>query len=159
MGMHIETERKFLVEGEAFKREVVEVHRLRQGYIARENGNTVRVRIADGTGILTVKGPGDAGGFSRKEWEIRIPAEDAEALFALCRDGRIEKSRYVIPAGGGRKWEVDVFEGDNEGLVLAEIELGAMDEAFDRPAWLGREVTGDPRYYNASLVRRPFKSW
>ena len=157
--MHLETERKFLVRSDGFETEAVAAHRLCQGYIACEGGNTVRVRIADGTGYLTIKGPGIPGGLSRREWEMEIPLADAEALLGLCRSGRIEKTRYIIPAGPGRKWEVDRFHAENEGLVLAEIELSGADETFDKPAWLGEEVTGDARYYNSALSRRPFRSW
>ena len=157
--IHLETERKFLVRSDAFEAEAVAAHHLRQGYIACEGGNTVRVRIADSTGILTIKGPGGPSGISRQEWEREIPLQEAEALFGLCRSRRIEKTRYIIPAGGGRKWEVDRFQGENEGLVLAEIELSCADETFEKPAWLGEEVTGIPRYYNSALSRRPFRSW
>lgn len=157
--IRLETERKFLVRSDAFEAEAVAKHRLCQGYIACEGGNSVRVRIDDGKGILTVKGPGNAAGISRSEWETEIPLGDAEALLGLCRSRRIEKTRYIIPAGNGRKWEVDRFYGENEGLVLAEIELGSADETFESPAWLGEEVTGDVRFYNSYLSRRPFKTW
>ena len=90
---------------------------------------------------------------------MEIPREEAESLLGLCRGGRIEKTRYIIPAGGGRKWEVDRFHGENEGLVLAEIELSGADETFEKPSWLGEEVTGDPRFYNSTLSRRPFRTW
>lgn len=157
--IQLETERKFLVRSDAFAAEAVASHRLCQGYIACEGGNTVRVRIADRSGYLTIKGPGGPTGISRREWEMEIPLPDAEALFALCRGGRVEKTRYIIPADGGRRWEVDRFHGENEGLVLAEIELSAADETFEKPDWLGEEVTGDARYYNSFLSRRPFRSW
>ena len=155
--MHIETERKFLVRSDAFRAEVVASHRISQGYIAHDGGNTVRIRIQDGKGILTVKGPTD--GCSRAEWEIEIPLEDAEALLRLTKSGRIEKTRHIVPAGKDRVWEVDEFLGENEGLVMAEIELGSPDEPFEKPAWLGEEVTGDRRYYNSFLSRFPYKTW
>lgn len=156
--MNIETERKFLVRDDSFKAEAVRTLRIRQGYIAHEAGKTVRVRIADDRGYLTIKGP-SSNGISRLEWEREIPLQDAEDLMELCSDGRIDKTRFIVPASGGRKFEVDEFYGDNEGLVMAEIELGSEDEAFVRPAWLGEEVTGDRRYYNSHLLTYPFKAW
>lgn len=162
--MHIETERKFLVRNGGFKAEAVAAHRMRQGYIAHENGRTVRVRISDSTGWLTIKGP-SANGISRQEWEKEIPLADAEDLFALCQSGSIDKTRYIVPVfseasgGEGRFFEVDEFYGDNEGLVVAEIELGSEDESFPHPSWLGPEVTGDHRYYNSQLCLHPFKEW
>lgn len=155
--MHIETERKFLVRDSSYRAQAVESHRVRQGYIAHDSGRTVRVRIWDERGILTIKGP-TFGGMSRLEWEEEIPLQDAEDLFLLCKPGVIDKVRYIIPAGE-RRFEVDEFHGDNEGLVMAEIELGSPGEAFERPAWLGEEVTGDKRYYNSYLSRCPFRTW
>lgn len=159
---HIETERKFLVRDGRFKALAVKACRIRQGYIAHEGGNTVRVRIRDGEGFLTIKGPSLDGGLSRFEWEKQIPLADAEALFLLCHGGAIDKTRYLVPEGmnpAGRFFEVDEFYGDNEGLVMAEIELDAPDEAFQKPDWLGEEVTGDRRYYNSHLLKNPFKDW
>lgn len=166
--MHIETERKFLVNDDSFKAEAVAAHRMRQGYIAHENGRTVRVRISDNIGWLTIKGP-SANGISRQEWEKEIPLADAEDLFSLCQSGSIDKVRYIVPiesatstpAGSheGRFFEVDEFHGDNEGLIVAEIELGSEDETFPRPSWLGSEVTGDRRYYNSQLCLNPYKDW
>ena len=157
--MNIETERKFLVRGDSFKSEAVRTLRIKQGYIAHDAGRTVRVRIADDKGFLTIKGPSMNGGISRLEWEREIPLQDAEDLMLLCKDGKIDKTRFIIPAANGRKFEVDEFYGDNEGLVMAEIELGSEDEAFVRPSWLGDEVTGDKRYYNSHLLTYPFKDW
>ncbi|MBR0246997.1 MAG: CYTH domain-containing protein [Bacteroidales bacterium] len=176
--MHIETERKFLVKDLGFKDLAVKAYEIKQGYIAHDGGNTVRVRIRDKQGFLTIKGP-SVDGISRHEWEREIPLEDAQELFLLCRGGSIEKTRYVVPSAGpshscghGRPqvsedicpdrekfFEVDVFYGENEGLVMAEIELERPDEPFERPAWLGREVTGDRRFYNSHLLRNPFKLW
>ena len=156
--MNIETERKFLVQDEGFKAQAVEYHRIRQGYIAHDGGRTVRVRLWDDTGVLTIKGPSMDGGLSRYEWEKEISREEAEDLFLLCKPGMVDKTRWIIPAGE-RKFEVDEFHGENEGLVMAEIELGSPDEAFERPSWLGEEVTGDKRYYNSYLARKPFKTW
>ena len=156
--MHTETERKFIVKNEDFRAQATESHRISQGYIAHDGGNTVRVRILDKKGILTIKGP--SNGISRAEWEIEIPLGDAEELMLLTRSGRIEKTRHIVPAKDSvRYWEIDEFRGDNEGLIMAEIELGSEDESFDKPSWLGEEVTGDPRYYNSYLSKVPFKSW
>lgn len=155
--MNTETERKFLVKDDSYKAEAVRSYRITQGYIAHDSGNTVRVRIRDGVGFLTIKGM--TSGCSRPEWEIEIPLKDAEDLFALCKPGSVDKTRHIIPAAGGHYFEVDEFHGDNEGLVMAEIELGSEDESFLKPAWLGEEVTGDPRYYNSYLSRKPYRYW
>ena len=154
--MHTETERKFLVRDASFKEKAVRSYRITQGYIAHDSGNTVRIRIRDGVGILTIKGA--TKGFSRPEWEMEIPLKDAEELFTLCKSGSIDKTRYIVPAGE-RCFEVDEFHGDNEGLVMAEIELGSEEESFDRPSWLGEEVTGDPRFYNSYLSKKPYRFW
>ena len=168
--MQIETERKFLVTGDGYKAEAGEKHRIRQGYIAHDGGNTVRVRLLDGQGIITVKGPSH-GGISRMEWEKEISAQDFKDLLQVCHGSVIEKTRYIIPAGQAavseshsthgkdRFFEVDVFHGDNEGLVMAEIELGNEEENFPHPSWLGEDVTGDKRYYNSYLTIRPYKTW
>ncbi len=159
--MNIETERKFLVKDSSYKALAVKSYTISQGYIAHDSGNTVRVRIRDNEGFLTIKGP-SADGISRQEWERKIPLEDARELFLLCKPGSIEKTRWIVPestAPAGRFFEVDEFHGDNEGLTVAEIELGRADETFDKPDWLGQEVTGDKRYYNAQLSRHPFKFW
>ena len=151
-----EIERKFLVAGD-FREEVSGAGRIVQGYLSSTPGRTVRVRIRDGRGYLTIKGP--ARGLTRFEWEKEIPADEAEQLLALCTEGVIDKTRHLVPASDGHVWEVDEFHGDNAGLVVAEIELDSEDEPFVRPAWLGAEVTGDRRYYNSSLMRRPYKEW
>ena len=151
--MHIETERKFLVRDLGFKAAAISSSHIRQGYIAHDGGNTVRIRIRDNQGILTIKGPSDAAGVSRKEWEKEIPREEAEELFLLCRGGVVDKTRHIVPVqDSARFFEVDEFHGLNEGLLLAEIELENPDEPFCRPDWLGREVTGDRRYYNSWLA-------
>ena len=155
--MQIETEKKFLVKDDGYKAQAVESHRIRQGYIAHDMGRSVRVRILDDKGILTVKGPFIGVG-SRPEWEKEISLKEAEELFLICKPGSIDKTRWIVPAGE-RKFEVDEFHGENEGLVMAEIELESQDEAFERPSWLGEEVTGDPRFYNGYLARNPFKNW
>ena len=155
--MQIETERKFLVTDDSYKAQAVRSYSIRQGYIAHDSGRSVRVRIRDGQGILTVKGP-HLSEASRPEWEKELTLQEAEELFLLCKPGTVEKTRWVVPAGE-RFFEVDEFHGENEGLVLAEIELGSEDEAFGKPSWLGTEVTGDKRYYNSYLARNPFKTW
>ena len=157
--MHIETERKFLVKDDSFKTLATESHRLTQGYICRESGRTVRVRLCDDRAFLTIKGGSNASGMSRFEWEKEIPAEDARDLFLLCQGGIIDKTRYIIPADSGRFFEVDEFHGENAGLVMAEIELGSETESFEQPDWLGAEVTGDRRYYNSMLSAHPFSEW
>lgn len=156
--MHIETERKFLVKDSSYKAAAIKSYHICQGYIAHDSGNSVRVRIRDKQGFLTIKGP-SADGVSRQEWEREIPLEDARELFLLCKPGSIDKIRWIVPAGPVRYFEVDEFFGENEGLVMAEIELSQPDEPFERPEWLGQEVTGDRRYYNAQLCQHPFKSW
>ncbi len=151
-----EIERKFLVAGD-FRREVSGASHIIQGFLSSAPGRTVRVRIRDDRGYLTVKGP--ARGLTRFEWEKEIPADEARQLLALCEPGAIDKTRHLVPASDGHVWEVDEFHGDNEGLVVAEIELTSEDESFVRPAWLGAEVTGDRRYYNSSLTQCPYKDW
>ncbi len=156
--MHIETERKFLVNDDSYKEMETECHRLTQGYICREKGRTVRVRLWDDRAYLTIKGAGSASGMSRYEWEKEIPVDEARGLMALCREGIIDKTRYIVPFGG-HDFEVDEFHGDNAGLVMAEIELENESEPFGRPGWLGKEVTGDRRYYNSMLTLHPFSEW
>ena len=165
--MNIETERKFLVLNEDYKAQAVKSYRIRQGYIAHDSGRTVRVRIRDDKGFLTIKGPSIIPG-SRPEWEKEISLPEAEDLFPLCKPGSVDKTRWIVPAGGStgsptgpspRFFEVDEFHGENAGLVMAEIELGSPDEPFARPSWLGEEVTEDKRYYNGYLAEHPFKTW
>ena len=156
--MNIEIERKFLVKDESFKSMATESHRLTQGYICKESGRTVRVRLWDDKGYLTIKGAGSASGMSRYEWEKEISAEDARDLFMLCQSGIIDKTRYIVPVDG-KTFEVDEFYGENAGLVMAEIELESEDASFTRPSWLGKEVTGDRRYYNSMLSVHPFSEW
>lgn len=164
---HIEIERKYLVRSDIFLRLATEKHEVKQGYLCADGVRTVRVRRWDDRGVLTIKGHGN--GVSRFEWEKVISAEDADELFRLCQPGRISKTRYIVPLEGSAeaegdnacnlKVEVDVFHGENEGLVFAEIELPAEDYRFELPEWLGKEVTGDPRYYNAYISSHPFKTW
>ena len=155
--MSTEIERKYLVQGEAWKKDVSQSTPIEQGYFPTQKGVTVRVRRRGGQGYLTVKGP--SFGISRAEFEYEIPLSDAiEMLETLCQKGRIQKVRHVIP-WGNHLWELDVFEGENQGLVTAEIELRSEQEAFEKPAWLGKEVSEDPRYRNAALVKMPFSQW
>ena len=154
--MGIEIERKFLVVGKDWK-DGVHGRRLRQGYLSLDKERTVRVRVAGEAAWLTVKGL--TTGLARQEFEYAIPPADAHQLLdELCLRPLIEKTRYEL-SHAGHRWEVDEFEGANAGLVVAELELEHPDEAFARPSWLGREVSDDPRYFNASLVRHPFRDW
>jgi CYTH domain-containing protein len=154
--MGIEIERKFLVAGTAWRENATSV-RCCQGYLCPGSGVTVRVRTMGEQGFLTVKGRGM--GLARPEFEYAIPLADATELLAtLCVKPLIIKDRYRVEHAG-LVWEVDVFAGENEGLVLAEVELAEPDQAVSLPAWVGAEVSGDPRYYNASLVRNPFSRW
>lgn len=152
-----EIERKFLVSG-AFQDQVQKSTRIVQGYLCSVPERTVRVRIKGDKGYLTIKGIGSASGTTRFEWEREITPLEAEQLLAICEPGVIDKVRHLVTAGE-HTFEVDEFHGDNEGLVVAEVELGAEDEAVARPAWLGEEVTGDARYYNSMLMKQPYTTW
>lgn len=152
-----EIERKFLVKGD-FRKHAKGMQPIVQGYISSHPARSVRVRQVGQKAYLTIKGIGDAAGVRRLEWEKEISTAEAEGLLGLCEPGRIEKNRYIIPVGR-HVFEVDEFLGDNQGLVLAEVELMAEDEVFDKPDWLGEEVTGVERYYNAMLIRIPYKDW
>lgn len=151
-----EIERKFLVTGDAWH-ETAESTRYRQGFLSTVPERTVRVRVAGLRGTITVKGKNL--GARRAEFEYEIPVADAEQMLdTLCERPLIEKVRHTLTAGP-HTWEVDVFEGDNAGLVVAEIELGSEDEAFEKPEWVGDEVTSDPRYFNSNLVANPYRTW
>ncbi len=151
-----EIERKYLLTGDQW-RSLAEGTHYRQGYLSTVKERTVRVRTIGEKGYLTIKGI--TVGISRLEFEYEIPTDDAnELLDELCERPIIEKHRYKIPYGG-LVWEVDEFHGVNEGLVIAEVELESDDQAIDVPAWVGEEVSGDPRYFNAALVRCPFNTW
>lgn len=154
---HQEIERKFLVQGE-FKSLAYEKTHIEQGYFATQPGRTVRVRIRGEKGYLTIKGPSKKDGFARYEFETEIPLEDANEMMKLCMPGRVDKDRYLIK-NGKHIIEVDEFFGDNEGLVVAEIELDSEDEVYEKPDFLGKEVTGDFHYYNKYMLRRPYKLW
>ena len=152
-----EIERKFLVSGE-FKSLANSHSRMVQGYISSARGRTVRVRIRDDKGYLTIKGASNASGTSRYEWEKELPLAEAEELMKLCEPGVIDKTRYLVRSGR-HTFEVDEFYGENEGLVVAEVELTSEDEAFEKPDFIGREVTGDVRYYNSQLMKHPYTVW
>lgn len=152
-----EIERKFLVAGD-FRPYVEKSTHIVQGYLSSVPERNVRVRLKGEKGYLTVKGIGNASGTTRFEWETEITREDAEALIGVCEPGVIDKTRHLVSVGR-HVFEVDEFHGDNDGLIMAEVELGSEDEAFEKPAWLGQEVTGDPRYYNAMLMKQPYRSW
>ena len=152
-----EIERKFLVDGE-YKSKAYASSHIVQGYICSARGRTVRVRIRDDKGYLTIKGPADASGISRYEWEKEIPLDEARDLMKICEPGAIDKTRYLVRSGR-HVFEVDEFYGENEGLVIAEVELSSPDEPFEKPDFIGQEVTGDARYYNAQLKRHPFCRW
>lgn len=149
--MATETERKFLVKDE-FKHLAVGNKKIIQAYLSIDPGKTIRIRIADKDAFITVKSRIRGKSISRSEWEFQIPYSDAEEMMSLCLSGKIVKTRYLIPYRN-HIWEVDVFHDKNEGLVIAEIELLSENEKFDKPDWLGEEVTGNPEYYNSNLIK------
>lgn len=153
-----EIERKFLVLNQNFLAQADNRAELIQGYLNSDPARTVRVRIENGVGSLTIKGLSDEEGLSRPEFEKTIDAKDVRTLLLVCEPGVINKTRHCVPCGA-HVYQVDVFAEENAPLVLAEIELGAKDEAFQKPSWLGQEVTGDKRYYNSALVKRPYSTW
>jgi adenylate cyclase len=154
----IEIERKFLVKNDSFKKEAFARNYIAQGYLSSAPERTVRVRIKGEKGFLTIKGASNDSGLSRFEWETEIPVSEAESLLLLCEKGVIDKTRFEIKQGN-HVFEVDEFYSDNEGLIIAEIELDSENDTFEKPDWLGKEVTGDIRYYNAYLSKNPFKNW
>ena len=154
----VEIERKYLVTNCDFIMESKENFRIVQGYLNSNPERTVRVRIKGGKGFLTIKGIGNESGMTRFEWEKEIKISEAEALLLLCEKGAIDKIRYNV-IFENHLFEVDVFQGENEGLIVAEIELQSENETFSKPNWLGNEVTSDERYYNSFLSNRPFKYW
>ena len=162
----MEIERKYLVKDDTYKQLAVSHHHIRQGYISREKMGTVRIRITDNQAFLTIKGKPAAGHFARYEWEKEIDMKEAEELMQLCQGTIIDKTRWIVPATAQMvedcsnshnvtprdlKWEVDEFHGKHEGLVVAEIELESEDQSFEKPAFIGDEVTDAPRYYNANM--------
>ena len=154
----MEIERKFLVCSNDYKQQAYASSRIRQGYICSGHGRTVRVRTRGGCGFLTIKGPSFDGGLSRYEFEKEITEDEAEQLFKLCEPGIIDKTRYLVKCGN-HVFEVDEFYGENEGLVMAEVELNSPDEPFEKPDFIDKEVTGDRRYYNGHLRTYPYRLW
>lgn len=155
---HLEIERKFLVVSDAYKQEATSQVRIAQGFLNTNPERTVRVRIKGNQGFLTVKGPSNLSGTTRFEWETEISLQEATNLIDLCEDVILEKVRFEVPLGN-KLFEVDEFLGENKGLVVAEVELNHEDEVFERPKWLGEEVTGKPEYYNSQLSKKPFTQW
>lgn len=156
--MSLEIERKFLVTNSLYKVQAFSQSRVVQGYICSAHGRTVRVRIRDGKGYLTIKGASNDMGTSRYEWEKELPLQEAEELMRLCEPGIIDKIRFLVRSGN-HVFEVDEFHGENEGLVVAEVELTTEEEPFVKPDFIGEEVTGDVRYYNSQLMKHPFTAW
>ena len=153
-----EIERKFLVKSENFKKEANKKTRITQGYLSSVPERTVRVRTKGDKGYITIKGKGNASGATRYEWEKEIPADEVEDLLKICEQGVIEKTRYEV-ISGNHTFEVDEFYGENQGLIVAEVELTNENEAFEKPEWLGDEVSGDTKYYNSMLMKHPFTKW
>lgn len=152
-----EIERKFLVNGE-YKSKAKKQIRIIQAYLSSVKERTVRVRIKGDKGFITIKGIANASGTSRYEWEKEIPLNEAEELLKICEPSVIDKTRFLVDVGK-HTFEVDEFYGENEGLKVAEVELTSEDESFEKPEWLGAEVTGDARYFNSMLIKNPFKNW
>lgn len=154
----IEIERKFLVKSDAFKKQAKAQNRIVQGFLSTHSERTVRIRVKGDSGFLTIKGKSNESGASRFEWEKQIDVNEAEALLKLCEKGVLEKTRYEINSGK-HVFEADEFHGENQGLVVAEVELNTEDEVFEKPDWLGDEVTGDVKYYNSQLSKQSYKTW
>ena len=154
----MEIERKFLVKDASYRQQARSSSHIRQGYLNSGHGCTVRVRMRDDEAFLTIKGPSLDGGLSRYEFEKTITTDEASHLMQLCEPGIIDKTRYLVDYNG-HTFEVDEFHGDNEGLVIAEVELRAPDEPYEQPPFIGQEVTGNRRYYNSHLRRYPYKDW
>ena len=153
-----EIERKFLVKDSRFKELAFSSSRIAQGYICSSRGRTVRIRIRDEKGYLTIKGPAGENGLSRYEWEKEIPLDEAQELMKLCEPGMIDKTRYLVQSGS-HVFEVDEFYGENEGLIVAEVELSSENESFEKPDFIGEEVTGIAKYYNSFLMKFPYTKW
>jgi adenylate cyclase len=156
--MSIEIERKYLVNNDTFKRLSHKAIRITQGYLNSDKARTVRVRMMGDQGFLTIKGLSDQAGLSRFEWEKEISMSEAQALLKLCEPGVIDKTRYLVEYQK-QIFEVDEFYGENQGLIVAELELTTAQQAVSKPDWLGDEVTGDKRYYNSTLMKTPFTQW
>lgn len=156
--MSLEIERKFLVINDEFKSEAYQKKIIKQGYLNSDKNRTVRVRIADNKAFLTIKGKTNASGTTRFEWEKEIDKNEAEELLLLCEPSIIDKTRFLVKSDH-HTYEIDEFYGDNEGLIVAEIELNSENETFKKPSWIGKEVTGKIEYYNSSISKNPFKNW
>lgn len=156
--MKLEIERKFLVLNKDFKKNAIQETRIIQRYLSSVPERTVRIRLKGDTGFITIKGIGNKTGIARYEWEREIPFGEAQRLIKICEPGEIDKKRYVVRCGE-HAYEVDEYFGENEGLVVAEIELSHEDELFEKPDWLGEEVTGLKKYYNSMLMKEPYNTW
>lgn len=156
--MMIEIERKFLVTSDVFKAESFKKTRITQGFLSTDPERVVRVRVKGNQGFLTIKGLSNTKGTSRFEWEKEIKLEEAESLLKICKKGVIDKTRYEVKVAN-HIYEIDEFFDDNKGLIIAEIELESEEETFEKPNWLGKEVTGDVKYYNSQLSIKPFNEW
>ena len=156
--MNKEIERKFLVKGD-YKKLITSSSNISQGYLSSVPERTIRIRIIEDQGFITIKGASNESGLSRFEWEKEISSKEAIELLKLAEPGSIEKIRSIIPANNGLNFEVDEFLAENTGLVMAEIELPSEDAVFDKPDWLGTEVTGNIKYYNSYLIKHPFNTW
>jgi adenylate cyclase len=153
-----EIEKKFLVLSDKFKIEAFKATRITQGYLSSVPERTVRIRVKGDKGFITIKGIGNDSGASRYEWEKEIPPSEVMELMKIAEPGVIDKTRYQVKRGS-HVFEVDEFYGDNDGLVVAEVELASEKETFEKPEWLGKEVTGDVKYYNSMLMKNPYKKW
>ena len=156
--MAIEIERKFLIKSNTFKKESYKKIYIKQGFLNSHRERTVRIRITDVAAFITVKGISNSSGTSRYEWEKEITIEDAQKLLILCEETVVEKNRFLVK-NEKHIFEVDEFLGQNKGLIIAEIELTSENEAFEKPDWLGKEVTGIEKYYNSTLSKHPFTNW
>lgn len=156
--MFQEIERKFLTTDLSFKKDSYKKIYIKQGFLNSDKNRVVRIRISDNQGFITIKGISNQNGTTRFEWEKEIDFKDASQLFSICEDGKIEKNRFLVKSGN-HVFEVDEFLGDNLGLIIAEIELKNEDEIFGKPTWIGKEVTGDVKYYNSELSKNPYKNW
>jgi len=156
--MALEIERKYLVNSDRYKSIASKQFRITQGYLSSNPERTVRIRIKGDNAYITIKGIANSSGLTRFEWEKEIPIAEAEELLALCEAGAIDKTRFEV-RWGQHTIEIDEFYGDNQGLTVAEVELASEDDLFEKPDWLVKEVTGDPRYYNSELSKRPYRTW
>lgn len=156
--MPLEIERKFLVNDHSYKLENFKVSYIKQGFLNSNKNRVVRIRILDNTAFITIKGISSDNGTTRYEWEKEISLGEANELFNLCEKGIVEKYRHFVKYFD-HIYEIDEFKGENDGLIIAEVELTSVDESFAKPNWLGKEVTGVPKYYNSELSKNPFSKW